>query len=173
MPVGKSVRIGVWEDESFRGMIIFSRGANRNIGKPFGLKQTEVCELTRVALRSHMSPVSRMLRIAMKLLRECFPDVRLLISYADSGQGHHGGIYQATNWVYVGGSSATQIRVFGKLKHEKAVTSLYGRNDLSWLREHIDPEAERLQMPPKHKYALAIDRSLQPMLEKMRKPYPK
>ncbi|MBO7338221.1 MAG: hypothetical protein J6U33_06240, partial [Paludibacteraceae bacterium] len=30
----------------------------------------------------------------------------VIVSYADSGMGHHGYIYQATNWVYTGLSDA-------------------------------------------------------------------
>lgn len=30
------------------------------------------------------------------------PTPMVVVSYADSGQGHHGYIYQATNWVYTG-----------------------------------------------------------------------
>ena len=38
---------------------------------------------------------------ALKML----PRPMVVISYADSGQGHHGYIYQATNWVYTGMSN--------------------------------------------------------------------
>ena len=50
LPVGKLVKIGVWEDKKFIGCVIFARGANMNIGKPYGLDQTECVELARVAL---------------------------------------------------------------------------------------------------------------------------
>ena len=50
MPKSKLVRIGVWEDEKFRGAIIYGLGANRHLSRPFGLEDTEVCELVRVAL---------------------------------------------------------------------------------------------------------------------------
>ena len=33
------------------------------------------------------------------------PTPMVVISYADSGQGHHGYIYQATNWIYTGMSA--------------------------------------------------------------------
>ena len=50
MPKAKLVRIGVWEDERFVGAIIYGLGANRHIARPFGLADTEACELVRVAL---------------------------------------------------------------------------------------------------------------------------
>ncbi len=58
MPVGKTIKIGAWENGKFIGVIIFSYGANNNGAKSFGLKQDEACELTRVALTSHKSQVT-------------------------------------------------------------------------------------------------------------------
>ena len=55
MPVGKIVKIGVWEDKKFIGVVLYSYGANNNASKSFGLTQYECCELTRVALTSHQS----------------------------------------------------------------------------------------------------------------------
>ena len=83
LPAGKTVKIGVWEDGEFIGVVIYSRGANNNIGKPYGLKQTEVCELVRIALRSHAAPVSQIAAWAQKLLIGTSPGLRLIVSYAD------------------------------------------------------------------------------------------
>ena len=66
VPVGKLVKVGAWEDGRFIGVVIFSRGANNHIGQPYGLQQDQVCELTRVALRDHVSPVSQILAKAIK-----------------------------------------------------------------------------------------------------------
>ena len=59
VPVPPLVKIGVWENEKFVGVVIFSRGATPSLLRPFGLKQTEGCELTRIALTKHVTPVSR------------------------------------------------------------------------------------------------------------------
>lgn len=53
MPKGKLVHIGVWEDGVFKGVVLFGRGANNNMLKPYGLTQYEGCELVRIALREH------------------------------------------------------------------------------------------------------------------------
>lgn len=50
MPAGKALHCGVWEDGSFIGVVIFSRGANNHIARPFNLTQTEVVELTRICI---------------------------------------------------------------------------------------------------------------------------
>ena len=69
---------------------------------PYGLTQKECCELTRVALTKHKAFVSEILAKAIKFLRNQSPNIQLIISYADAEQNHHGGIYQATNWIYEG-----------------------------------------------------------------------
>ena len=68
MPAGKTVKIGVWENGEFIGVIIYSLGANNNIGKPYNLNMTEVCELTRVALSGHISEVSKIVTISQRML---------------------------------------------------------------------------------------------------------
>src|SRR5688572_27900813 len=102
MPRCKLAKIGAWEDGRFIGAVVFGRGATPNIGSPFGLDQTEVCELVRVALRDHRAPVSQIMAEARRKLRETSPGLRVIVSFADTAQDHHGGIYQADNWIYLG-----------------------------------------------------------------------
>ena len=83
MPAGKTVKWGVWEDKEFIGAVIFSFGANNHIGSPYGLTQIEVCELVRIALREHETPVSRIAGKAIDCQRKQSPGLRLLVSYAD------------------------------------------------------------------------------------------
>ena len=164
LPAGKLFKVGAWEGGKFIGCVIFSYGANNNIGSPYGLAQTEVCELVRVALRARVWPVSRIMRFAMKMLREHNPGTRLCISYADPLQGHHGGVYQAGGWLYSGGSSSS-VKVFykGKWSHKKTVDD--ARVDQSRMPKRVDP--------PKHKYLYPLDEAMKCKIEPLRKPYPK
>ena len=70
LPVGKSVKVGAWENGRFVGVVLFGYGANSNISKPYGLKQTECVELTRIALRDHATPVSKIIARAIKMLKD-------------------------------------------------------------------------------------------------------
>lgn len=99
MPSGRLVCIGVWEFLLFVGAVIFGRGASSEIGSPFGLPQSEVCELCRVALGPHIAPTSQIVSIAVRLLRRYCPGLRLIISYADPEHGHVGTLYQAMGWL--------------------------------------------------------------------------
>lgn len=174
LPAGKLVKIGVWEDSEFKGCIIFSLGANRHIGRPYGLTNTQCCELTRVALRSHQAPVSRMLSQALKMLKAHCPGLRLVVSFADANQDHHGGIYQATNWIFVGDCAAEQgIMLKGKLIHRRSLNAKYGTSEVAWLQRNLDPKARAIKGKAKHKYLMPLDKRMRKEIAGLAKPYPK
>lgn len=165
MPAGKMVKVGVWEDEKYIGCVLFSRGANNHIGSPYALKQTEVCELTRIALSSHETPVSRIMSIAIKMLVKQSTGIRLLISYADPEHQHVGGVYQAMNWLYVGSSGAQRftLRSDGTIMHKRTAHSLYGTvKGLDYSKELW-----------KHKYLYPLDDAMRKQIAPLAKPYPK
>jgi hypothetical protein len=174
MPAGKLVKIGAWEDGRFIGVVIFGRGANNNIGKPYGLQQTAACELVRIALRDHKTPVSKVAAIAMKFLQKNSPGLRLVISYADPMQGHHGGIYQAGNWVYDGLSNgqAGFVIINGKEYHKRSVSSKYGNAKPSYLKK-LGLTAEYAPARNKHRYLMPLDSEMRKQILPLSKPYPK
>ena len=168
-----AVKIGVWEDEKFIGVVLFGRGAAMNIASPYGLQQTECVELLRVALNNHKSQTSKIVSVAISLLKRQSPGLKLLVSYADTKQGHEGIIYQAMNWVYVGDSLAKRQLINGKLVHPKTVYSKYGRQDIEFLRTHIDKNAQWVDELPKRKYLFPLNDEMRKQIEPLRKPYPK
>ncbi len=125
------VKVGAWEEGKYVGCVIFSYGANNNAAKSFSLTQQQVCELTRVALNQHKTPVSRILAISIKMLRKQSPGIKVVFSYADkSNQGHHGGIYQANGWLYLGERSTSDKGAYyvirGKQMHGRSARAKYG-----------------------------------------------
>ena len=166
IPAGKMVKVGAWEDDKFIGVVLFSYGANGNIGKPYKLEQTEVCELVRIALTNHITPVSRIMAMAIKMLKQHSPGLKLIVSYADTGQGHHGGIYQATNWIYEGyfGGECSVV-VNGRLMHRRQAYSLYGTTR---------PKGSyNVPASGKHKYLMPLDEEMRKQIMPLSKPYPK
>lgn len=166
----KLFKIGIWEKGKFIGVIIFGHGANPQIGSPYGLSIYEVCELTRVAIKkSHENPVSKYISIAIKLfLIKTFPNMKLIVSYADEGQNHHGGIYQAGNWIYAGKSKGvSQLFYLGKAWHAKALRTSYPN------LKHSDPKVKKLPATDKHKYLMPLDEKMKSAIKKLAKPYPK
>jgi len=174
MPVGKVVKVGVWEDNEFIGVVLFSMGANNNIGRPYKLKQFQVCELTRVALKEQKSPATKIISFALKMLKRQSPGLRLVVSYADRNQGHHGGIYQAGNWLYSGKSDTDGgQQIFGRKLHRKSVFSKYGTNRLDWIRANVDLNASTVKALSKHHYLMPLDKAMAEQIAHLRKPYPK
>lgn len=175
VPVFKAVRLGVWENGKFVGVVLFGQGATPQIGSPYQLKQTEVCELTRVALSKHITPVSRIIAISLKFLVKHCPGLKLVVSFADAGNGHHGGIYQAGGWVYVGGNETHGYKVNGVVVHPKTLHSRYGTGGQSipWLRRNVDPNAERVVSGFKHKYLMPLDSAVKEKVKILAKPYPR
>jgi hypothetical protein len=164
LPAGKLVKIGVWEDGKFIGVVIFGRGANNNLSKPYGLTQLECCELVRIALNKHTSPVSKIASLAMRFLKSQSPGLRLIVSYADPEQGHHGGIYQAGNWVYSGSSQPQQQIIHeGKLMHKRTAAAIFG----------TIKGLEKSAIFWKHKYLMPLDAEMRKRIITLAKPYPK
>jgi len=175
VPKAKVVRVGVWEGGKFIGVVIFGSGATPEIGSPYNLKQTEICELTRVALTKHFAPVSKIISLSIRFLRKQSPGLRLIVSFADASQGHHGGIYQAGGWLYAGGAETHAYRVHGEAIHPKTLYMRHGKGGQSipWLRANIDPNAERIISGFKHRYLMPLDAEMRDKIEPLRKPYPK
>lgn len=175
LPSFKRLKIGAWENGAFIGVVLFGQGATPEYGKRFNLPATGVCELTRVALSRHRISTSRILAIALRFLKKQCPDIRLVISFADSSQGHHGGIYQATNWIYDGAVATHGYRVNGKIEHPKTLHNRYGKSGQSipWLRKYVDKNAARVVAAIKHRYLMPLDDEIRKQIEPLRKPYPK
>jgi hypothetical protein len=169
LPAGKLVKIGIWECGLFVGVVIFGRGANNNMSKAFNLGQDEACELVRIALTRHGTSVTRAVRVAILFLRKNSPGLRLIVSYADPSQGHHGGIYQAGNWVYTGKTTGTHMLRMpgGALMHKRSAMAKYGTCDSRKLGAKYEyPEQ-------KHRYLMPLDADMRARVLPLAKPYPK
>jgi hypothetical protein len=174
LPCAKTARLGAWENEAFIGAVIFAWGANRHLAGEYKLKMTECVELCRVALDHHAMPVSRILSIAVRMLKRAMPGIRLLVSYADLNQGHEGKIYQASNWMFVAETGyEAGITLNGKLTHRRTINSKYGTSDMDWLRKRIDPAAQRYKGKPKFKYLFPLDNEMAERVKLLSKSYPK
>jgi hypothetical protein len=176
MPLGKLVKIGVWENDIFIGAVIFGYGNNQYQGDAYGLKQIEICELLRVALTKHISSVTQIVAISLKMLKKSNVGLRMVLSYADPEQGHNGAIYQAGNWVFIGtgGSNEAYFTSNGKRLHSRRVgkggiKSIFGKNIIVYDSDKI----EHRKLLPKYKYLYPLDDAMRKQIEPLRKPYPK
>ena len=175
LPTPPMIRVGVWEESEFKGAVVFSRGNSNGIAEPFGMRQTEVVELARIALREHDAPVSQIISVAVRLLRRRSPGLRLIVSYADPAHGHHGGIYQAGGWTYLGQRPAGVLYRDrgGRIWHSRMTSPSGWKVQYGERRRVVRPQdCEEIRTPGKHKYARGLDRQARTMLVELSKSYP-
>ena len=172
MPVGKTLKFGAWEDDQFVGAVMYAWGANHNLGKPFGLDMTECVELVRVAMRDHRAPVSQVVARTLDGLRRMNPGLRVVVSFADPHEGHHGGIYQAGNWIYLGQTAGKrELELNGKTLNRRAYTGQQcGKGTAS--KASIPPGAEWVRRPGKHRYVYPLDKQMRRRVSRLAQPYP-
>lgn len=177
IPIGRLVKLGVWEDGAFIGCVIFGDGLLGRTKSYCGIDKMQVAECVRIALDTHIAPVSKILSIGMRKLRELSPNLRLLVSFADLHMNHHGGIYQATNWIYTGLTEPTGLykhKRTGKIYHQKNVTASgwttkFGRH----YRCAKPDEVVLVRSSRKHRYLYPLDRAMRRRIQPLAKPYPK
>ncbi len=170
VPCGRKMAFAIFEENKFVGVIIYSTGANNNIAKPFDLKQGEVIELTRVALKTHKNPVTYYLSRTLKILKEKSPKVKIVVSYADKdNQKHLGKIYQANNWIYLGISKTSDKQYFykGKWTHERTLNAYDKKR-----REKLKKELPIRENSDKYKYIFCLNKELRKYYMNFAKEYP-
>jgi hypothetical protein len=167
VPKSKLVKIGAWESGVFVGVVIFGVGATSDLVKRYGLTSDQGCELVRVALKKHASQVTRIVALAVKFLKRTNPGLRLIVSFADPEQGHHGGIYQGGNWAYIGRTAASDEYIYkGKRWQGRSF-----RNSYKGMEKH--PDVKVVKGSSKHRYLMPLDDEMRKRIEPLRKPYPK
>lgn len=167
LPIGKLVKVGAWEHDKYIGVVLFGRGASPQLGKPYNLGQDECVELVRIGLNKHETPVSRIASLAIKFLQRANPKLRLIVSFADQSQGHHGGIYQAGNWIYTGEGTAKPRLVLpdGTTRHNRIYQGV---------NKAVIPSGAYWSKPEgKHRYLMPLDADMRARIMPLAKPYPK
>jgi hypothetical protein len=64
-----------------------------------------------------------------------------LVSYADKNSGHHGYIYQATNWIYLGETKPERIYFDtrqNKVIHQRTISDMFGTASREQLPDFIE-----------------------------------
>jgi len=116
-----------------------------------------VLELNRLVLRDNLpNEASRLVGASLKQL----PKPRIVISFADTAQGHHGGVYRACNFTYHGLSAKhTDWKIRGNDgKHGQTVVDEFrGRsNRAALMREKYGDDFYLEDRPRKHRYIYLV-----------------
>jgi hypothetical protein len=85
----------------------------------------------------------------------------LLVSYADAGEGHHGGVYQASGWNYDGQRAASidGLTIDGQFIPGRTCNSIYGTRSPSKVRTLLGQNVEPHIDIGKHLYWRALNRA--------------
>jgi hypothetical protein len=171
MPMPPLLKIGIWEDGVFVGVVLFGRGSTSTLGRKFGCSQLETTELVRIAMRDHATTVSRVVSIAIAFLKRKNPGLKIVISFADPSQGHIGSIYQAGNWIYTGMSPPDKQYFYQeRWQHSREIRggAFGGKRKLKDY-SHLPFKIAS----GKYRYVMPLDKKMRKQIEPLRKPYPK
>ena len=107
-------------------------------------------ELSRLVANEGL-PSNRLSWFLSRCIKQ-FPKSTILVSYADENWGHHGYIYQATNWIYTGRSSGEKrIWIDGVETHRRTLYSRFGTSSIPKLKEQ-GYQIEFDEQVGKHRY---------------------
>ena len=182
--------------EKLIGFLIygFPVGAKAPTSVCEGLTKDNILELTRLYCDDGYGSniESFALGQSFKWLKENDKAIKVLLSYADNGQEHLGGIYQATNWIYQGlNTDIALMPNYGisiqkepyKWIHSRSVFTKWGSGNLEHLRREIGKDGYtefwRREEPPKHRYIQLIPqdkREKKDLIKRLKHPikeYPK
>lgn len=159
------------ESNDWCGVVLFNRGG-MNGGMPYGCKIGEFSELIRVALNGKQEQTTKAVAIAIRLFKKQNPLCRVLVSYADTAQGHSGTIYKAMNWIYEGEIKPTRPKfkdAQGKVIHSRVAAKLKTAGKI----ERYDDIYTRVQNSNKHRFSYPLDKQMRVICMGFKKPYPK
>jgi hypothetical protein len=112
----------------------------------------------------------------MQFLKRNSPELRLIVSFADPSEGHHGGISQAGNWVYTGKQPKTieyigpdKKRWHGRMISKDGKIKVQGKYRTCWRIDQCTP----VERPGKHRYLMPLDAAMRERIAPLAKPYPK
>ena len=128
MPDSTKFVFGAFIGEQLIGVVCFGMGTSKKQYTSIvpDIQNGEYAELTRLWCM-HNAPKNTESMFISKALKMLPPEIKLVLSYADSSKKHCGIIYQATNWYYLGTGRANNKRLVDADGHELHVRliSLY------------------------------------------------
>ena len=150
-----SFAMGLFLNDVLEGVVTYGTPASAPLrrGVCGDLWKGNVLELNRLCLlNNHKNAASFLVGASLKLL----PRPRIIVSYADTEQGHIGYVYQATNFLYCGLSAKrTDWKVRGKehLHGQTIADEFRGvKNRADAMRKKYGDDFYLKPRPRKHRY---------------------
>lgn len=127
------------------------------MGRPWSVPTLELQRLVRHPELPCPS-LTGLIAATVKDLKTRRPE-RLLVSYADTRAGHHGGIYQAASWRYAGIRHGTEgLLIDGEYVPDRTAHNRYGTRSVRRLAER-GIQATVVHSKGKHLYWKALDKT--------------
>ena len=146
---------------------------------PSSTWEKQTLELSRLVRANGCSPpLTRLISLTVKKIKKD-KKYSLLISYADSDQSHHGGIYQACSWNYTGARQVNKLvgyNVNGVYVPTRTMWAKYKSLNKLVLSKILDTEIEEVFGSAKHLYWKPLDKLGNEIAERAnlkKLPYPK
>ena len=123
-----SYAFGLYDNNNdLQGVCTFGMTANNNLNEV--VTDCKTVELNRLVVNEGLPKNTLSYFVAGSL--NLLPQPIIIISYADSGQGHRGYIYQATNWSYTGmGKDDYEFIKGNRQYHRKMIYDLLGTGSM-------------------------------------------
>jgi hypothetical protein len=171
---------GLYDDEKLIGVVTY--GIPSSSALRMGICGSEyienVIELNRLCCDNQLNMASMLVGRSLQML----PKPLIVVSYADTEQGHVGYVYQATNFIYTGLSAKrTNWMVKGmEHRHSQSITDISKgqKNRADWMREKFGDDFYLQDRSRKHRYIFLLGNKYEKktMLKALKykiEPYPK
>ena len=175
-----SYAFGIYDELKLIGVVTYGVPSSSTLREGLCGKSwsDNVIELNRLCCSNEKNVASMLVGRSLRMLQK--PSI--VVSYADTEQGHVGYVYQATNFVYTGLSAKrTDWRIKG-MEHLHGQTiadmSRGQENRAEWMREKFGDDFYLQDRPRKHRYVYFVGskqqvKNMRNCLQYDVEPYPK
>ena len=174
-PGGTKLSFGIFYQSFLMGAITLGVGPFLGYGMVDGATSEDCITLTRLWLEDDL-PYNSESHVIGTLLRSLQKETsfKFVLAYSDPAAGHIGTIYQATNWLYTGLSSATPLYDIGDgiLHHSRSLAHGLGTHSIRYLTSQ-GISVKTIPQMAKHRYIYFLDQSWRSRLMVPLLPYPK
>jgi hypothetical protein len=160
-PGGTKLSFGIFYQSILKGAITLGVGPFLGYGLVDRATPEDCIILTRLWLADNLprNSESRVIGILLRSLQK-ETSLKFVLAYSDPAAGHLGTIYQATNWVYTGLSSATPLYDIGDgiLHHSRSLAHGLGTHSIRYLTSQ-GINVKTVPQMAKHRYIYFLDQS--------------
>jgi hypothetical protein len=174
-PGGTKLNFGIFYQSILKGAITLGVGPFLGYGLVDRATPEDCITLTRLWLADNLprNSESHVIGILLRSLQK-ETSLKFVLAYSDPAAGHLGTIYQATNWIYTGLSSAAPLYDIGDgtLHHSRSLAHGLGTHSIRYLTSQ-GINVKTVPQMAKHRYIYFLDDSWQSRLTVPVLPYPK